>query len=57
MTSQILSSALHLDDWTRYFRQTQLNSKKKKDSNVIKSPDQCSLEKSHAVLIELNSEL
>ena len=58
MTSQIPSSNLHLDDWTRYFRHrdTIKLSKNKMDSKVIKS-HQCSLEKFHAVSIELNSEL
>ena len=56
--SQIPSSNLHFDGWTRYFRQrnTIKLSKNKMDSKVIKS-HQCSLEKSHGVLIELNSEL
>ena len=57
-TSQTPNSTLHLDDWTSYFRQrdTIKLSKNKMDSKVIKS-HQCSLEKSHAVSIELNSKL
>ena len=57
-TSQIPSSNLHFDDWTRYFRHRDIIklSKNKMDSKVIKS-HQCSLEKSHAISNELNSEL
>ena len=57
-TSQTPSSALHLDDWTRYsrHRDTIKLSKNKMDLQVIKSY-LCSLEKSHGVLVELNSEL
>ena len=52
------SSNLHLNDWVIYFRQrdTIKLSKNKIDSKVIKSY-QCSLEKSHAVSTERNSEL
>ena len=52
------SSTLHLDNWTRHFRQrdTIKLSQNKMDSKVIKS-NQCSLEKSHGVSIKLNSEL
>ena len=58
MTSQTPRSALHLDKWTRCFRHrdTIKLSKNKMDSKVIKS-HQCSLEKSQAVSIEINSEL
>ena len=56
-TSQAPSSTLHLEGWTRYFRHRHSVkfSKNKMDSKVIKSL-QCSLEKSHAVSIELNPE-
>ena len=52
------SSNLHLDDWTRYFRHrdTIKLSENKMDSKVIKSL-QYSLEKSHDVPIEFNSEI
>ena len=57
-TSQTPSSTLHMDEWTRHLRHkdTIKLSKNKMDSKVIKS-HQCSLEKSHDVLIELNSKL
>ena len=57
-TSQTPSSTVHWNEWTRYFRHkiTTKFSKNKIDSKVIKS-HQCSLEKSHVVSIELNSEL
>ena len=57
-TSQTPSSTLHMDEWTRYLRHkdTIKLSKNKMDSKVIKS-HQYSLEKSHDVLIELNSKL
>ena len=57
-TSQIPSSALQLDNWTRYFRHkdTIKISKIKINSKVIKS-HQCCLEKSHAVSTDFNSEL
>ena len=50
-------STLHLDDWSRYFRHRDSIklSKNKLYSKFIKS-HQCSLEKSHSVSIELNSE-
>ena len=56
-TSQTPSSTLHFDNWTRYFRHrdTIKVSKNKMHSQVIKS-QQCSLDKSHAMSIELNSE-
>ena len=56
--SQTPSSAVHLDDWIRYFRHRDAIklSKNKMDSKLIKS-NQFSMEKSHAVSIELNSEL
>ena len=53
------STLLHFKKWTRYFshhRDTIKLTKNKMDSKVFKS-QQCSLEKSHAVSIELNSEL
>ena len=58
MTSQLPSSTLRLDDWTRYFRyrDTIKLSKNKMHPKIIKF-HQHSLEKSHAVLVELNSEL
>ena len=47
-----------LSGWTRYFRHRHITKlyKNKMDPKVIKSY-QCSLERSHAVLIEVNSEL
>ena len=56
--SQTPNSTLHLDDWTRYFRyrDTIKPLKNKMDSQIIKS-HQCSLKKSHAVSIKLNSKL
>ena len=56
--SQTPGSTLHFDDWTTYFRHrgTIELFRNKMDSNVIKS-HQCSPEKSHAVSIEINSEL
>ena len=58
MTFQMPSSTLHFDEWSRYFRDrdTIELSKNKMDSEFIKS-QQCSLKKSHAVSIKLNSEL
>ena len=57
-TSQTPSSALQFNERTRYFRYGDTNkfSKNKMDSKVIES-QQCSLETSHAVSVELNSEL
>ena len=57
MTSQTPCSTLHFDKCTRNFirRNTIKLSKNKMDSKVSKS-HQCSLEKSHAVSIKLNSE-
>ena len=58
-TSLTRSSTLHFNKWTRYFRHHRDKiklTKNKMDSKVIKS-QQCSLEKSHAVSTELNSEL
>ena len=56
-TSETPSSTLHLEGQNRYFkhRQTIKLNKYKMDSKVIKS-HQCSLERSHGVLIEVNSE-
>ena len=56
-TSQTPSSTLKLDGRTMYFRQksTIKLCKNKMDSKVIKT-HQCSLERSHVVLIEINSE-
>ena len=55
----MLSSTLHLDRRTRYFtsldRHTFKLDKNKMDSNFVKS-NQCSLERSHAVLTEVNPE-
>ena len=54
-----MSSTLHLEGQTRYFtvldRHTTKLDKNKMDSKFIKS-NQCSLERSHAVLIEINPE-
>ena len=57
-TSQTPSSALQFNERTRYFRYGDTNkfSKNKMYSKVIES-QQCSLETSHAVSIELHSEL
>ena len=57
-TYQTPSSNLHFDEWARYFRHrgTIKLSKNKMDSKVIES-QRCSLERFHAVSIELNSEL
>ena len=51
------SLTLHLERWSSYFRHRHSVkfSKIKLDSTFIKS-HQCSLGRSHAVLIELNSE-
>ena len=56
VTSQAISSSLHSEGCTRYFRHRHSIkfSKNKIDSKVIKS-HQYSLEGSHAVLTELNS--
>ena len=56
-TSQVPSSTLHLKGRTRYFRHRHTIKlyENKMDSRVIKS-HQCSLERSHIVLIEINSE-
>ena len=56
-TCETPTSTLHLEGQTRYFRyrHTIKLYKNKMDSKVIKS-NQCSLERSHAVLIEINSE-
>ena len=58
-TSLTLSSALHLEGQTRYFtildRHTIKLDEKKMNSKFTKS-HQCSLEKSHAVLTEINPE-
>ena len=56
-TSQTPSSALHMKGRTMYFRHRHTIKlyQNKMDSKVIKS-HQCSLERSHAVLIEINSE-
>ena len=52
-TSQTPSPTLHLERWTRYFRHdAQLNYIKTKSKKF----HQCSLERSHAGLIEINSE-
>ena len=52
------SSTLHFNEWILHFRRrdTIKLSKNKIDLKFIKS-QQCSLEKSHAVSTELNSEL
>ena len=52
------SSTLHFNEWIMHFRRrdTIKLSKNKIDLKFIKS-QQCSLEKSHAVSTELNSEL
>ena len=57
MSPPIPSSTLHLEGWARYFRHRHSAklTKNKMDSKVIKS-HQCSSERSHAVLIELNCE-
>ena len=57
-TSQAPSSSFHLEGWIRYFihRHSIKLSKIKMDSKVIKC-HQCSLERSHAASIKLNSEL
>ena len=57
MTPQAHSATLHLEEWIRYLRHRHSIklSKNKIDSKFIKY-NQCSLEKSHAKLIELNSE-
>ena len=56
-TCHTSSSTLHLEGWTTYFRHTHtiIIYKNKMDSKVIKF-HQCSLERCHAVLIEINSE-
>ena len=58
-TSQTVSSTLHLEGQTRYFtvldRHKIKLDKNKMDSKFIKS-HQCSLERSHAVLTEINPE-
>ena len=58
-TSYTLSSTLHLEGQTRHFsvldRHTIKLYKNKMDSKFIKS-QQCSLERSHAVLTEINPE-
>ena len=56
--TQTPSSTIHLDEWSRYFRHrdTIKLSKNEKNSKITKSHE-CSLEKSHAVSIELSSEL
>ena len=54
-SSQTPSSALHLEEWTRH-RDTIKLSENIMDSKVIKS-HQCSQERSHAVSIDLNSDL
>ena len=56
-TSQTPSAALDLEGWTRYFRHRHIIKlyKNKTDSKVIKC-HQCSMERSHAVLIEINSD-
>ena len=56
-TYQALSATVHLEEWNRLFRHRKLIkiSKRKIDSKVIESR-QCSLERFHAVSIELNSE-
>ena len=56
-TSQTPSSTLHLEGWTVYFRErhTMKLYKNKMNPKVIKS-HQCSLEGSHAVLIEISAE-
>ena len=57
-TSKVPSSTLHLEGRSRYFRHSHSLkiSKNKMDLKVIKSY-RCSLERSHAVSIEINSEL
>ena len=54
-TSQATSSTLHLEGWTRCFRHRHSIklSKNKMNAKVIKF-HQCSLERCHAVLIELS---
>ena len=52
------SSTLHLEVWTRYFRHRYSIklSRISMDLKIIK-PQQCSLERSHAVLIELKEQI
>ena len=57
-TSQTPNATLHLEGWNRQFNYWHAIKlyKNKMDSKVIKSHE-CSLERSHAVLIKFNSEI